>query len=144
MNDLFNGCSNLEYVDMSRLKWGNNKCLMNMFKDNLKLKEVKFPRYVSNKVYWFYGMFEGCKSLEVVDMPSLYDTNGEYFYDMFKGCSKLNNINIPNFKKDCSKCDLENMFDGINTKGLINVGSQSYINLINKDSRVWAIIKTSD
>ena len=144
MNDLFNGCSNLEYVDMSRLKWGNNKCLMNMFKDNLKLKEVKFPRYVSNKVYWFYGMFEGCKSLEVVDMPSLYDTNGEYFYDMFKGCSKLNNINIPNFKKDCSKCDLENMFDGINTKGLINVGSQSYINLINKDSRVWAIIKSSD
>ena len=144
MNDLFSGCINLEYVDMSRLNWENNYCLMNMFKNNKKLKEIKFPKKESNKVYWFYGMFYGCESLEEIDMLYLSDSNGAYFQEMFKGCTKLKKINMYNFKKNCSNCEYENMFDDIPNNGSINVTSQFYIELIKKYANGWEIIKNKE
>ena len=42
MNEGFYNSPNLETVDLSNLNLGNNKCFMNYFANDEKLKEVKF------------------------------------------------------------------------------------------------------
>lgn len=51
MNDCFSGCINLEYADISNLDLENNKGFMNLFKDNKKLKEIKFPIKPFSEIY---------------------------------------------------------------------------------------------
>ena len=99
MNDCFCGCINLEYVDLSNLNLKNNRCFMNFFKDDKKLKEVKFPDESFNNIYWYYRMFYGCESLTSIDMSNIHNTNGQYFYEMFYGCTNLKSINLGGFNK---------------------------------------------
>ena len=99
MNDCFCGCINLEYADLSNLYLKNNKCFMNFFKGDKKLKEVKFPSESFSNIYWYYRMFYGCESLTSIDMSNIHNTNGQYFYEMFYGCTKLKSINLGGFNK---------------------------------------------
>ena len=89
-------------------------------------------------------MFYGCESLEEIDMPNLFDDNGVYFQEMFKGCTNLKRINMYNFRKKCSNCEYENMFDEIPKNGSINITSQIYIYLIKQYSNDWKIIKNKE
>ena len=99
MNDCFCGCVNLEYADLSNLDLTNNRCFMNFFKGDKKLKEVKFPAESFSNIYWYYRMFYECESLTSVDMSKVHNSNGEYFYEMFYGCTKLKSINLGGFNK---------------------------------------------
>ena len=99
MNDCFCGCTNLEYADLSNLNLKSNRCFMNFFKDDKKLKEVKFPVESFSNIYWYYRMFYGCESLTSIDMSNIHNTNGEYFYEMFYGCTNLKSINLGGFNK---------------------------------------------
>ena len=99
MNDCFCGCTNLEYADLSNLNLENNRCFMNFFKGDKKLKEVKFPVEPFSNIYWYYRMFYGCESLTSIDMSNIHNTNGEYFYEMFYGCTKLRSIDLGGFNK---------------------------------------------
>ena len=99
MNDCFCGCTNLEYADLSNLNLKNNRCFMNFFKNDKKLKEVKFPTESFSNIYWYYRMFYGCVSLTSIDMSNIHNTNGQYFYEMFYGCTSLKSINLGGFNK---------------------------------------------
>ena len=99
MNDCFCGCTNLEYADLSNLNLKNNRCFMNFFKNDKKLKEVKFPAESFSNIYWYYRMFYGCVSLTSIDMSNIHNTNGQYFYEMFYGCTSLKSINLGGFNK---------------------------------------------
>ena len=89
-------------------------------------------------------MFYGCESLEEINMPNLFDDNGVYFQEMFKGCKNLKRINMYNFRKNCSNCEYENMFDEIPKNGSINITSQIYIDLIKQYSNDWKVIKNKE
>ena len=119
MNDLFAYCDDLEYADLSRLNLKNNKCFMNFFKNDTKLKEVKFPTIDFHNIYWFYGMFEGCESIASIDLSSAYNDNGQYFYNMFKGCKNLTKINLINFRKSTINYYAYDLFKGLPDKGEI-------------------------
>ena len=99
MNDCFYGCTNLEYADLSNLNLKSNRCFMNFFMNDKKLKEVKFPIESFSNIYWYYRMFYGCESLTSVDMSNIHNTNGQYFYEMFYGCKNLMSINLGGFNK---------------------------------------------
>ena len=62
---------------------------------------------------------------------------------MFKGCTKLKKINLFNFRKNCSNCEFENIFDEIHKNGSINVTNQFYVDLIKKYANGWEINKNN-
>ena len=99
MNDCFCGCTNLEYAFLNNLNLKSNKCFMNFFRGDKKLKEVKFPSEPFNNIIWFYNMFYGCESLTSIDMSNVGNTHGEYFYQMFYGCINLRSIDLSGFNK---------------------------------------------
>jgi len=126
MNDLFAYCDNLEFADLSRLNLKNNKCFMNFFKNDTKLKEVKFPIINFNNIYWFNGMFEGCESIASIDLSSAYNDKGQYFYKMFKGCKNLTKINLINFRKSTIDDYAIDLFIGLPDNGEIIINKNFY------------------
>ena len=116
MNDCFTNCPNLESVDLSNLDLGNNKCFMNFFRDNKKLKEVHFPKSDINP-YYLYGMFQNCESLTSIDISSIHNDNAYPMNNMFNGCSNLKTLNISGFTK--TNVDISNMLDGLPKNGNI-------------------------
>ena len=144
MNDFFAYCSDLEYVDLSRLNLKNNRCFMNFFKNDKKLKEVKFPKINFNNIYWFYGMFEGCESITSVDLSNAYNDNGQYFYNMFKGCKNLKKINLQNFRKRATSASYYayDIFKGVPENGELVINSNFYESIKSQIPITWTITKT--
>ena len=142
MNDFFAFCDDLEYADLSRLNLKNNKCFMNFFKNDAKLKEVKFPIIDFHNIYWFYGMFEGCESITSVDLSNAYNDNGQYFFNMFKGCKSLKKINLKNFRKKVNPhYDAYEMFIGVPENGEIIIHHNFEESIKEQIPKTWIIKK---
>ena len=126
MNDCFCGCTNLEYADLSNLDLRNNRCFMNFFKGDKKLKVVKFPSESFSNIYWYYRMFYGCESLTSIDMSNVHNTNGEYFYEMFYGCVNLKEINLGGFNKAYYGYSKYDMFINVPKDAKITIHNNFY------------------
>ena len=130
MNNCFSGCTNLEYVDLSNLNLTNNKCFMNLFQNDKKLKEVKFPvEYFGNQIIWFYRMFYGCESLTSIDLSNMHNTNGQYYYEMFYGCINLKSINLGGFYGKYSGTENYNIFINVPKNATIIIHNNFYNNI---------------
>ena len=122
MNEGFYNSPNLELVDLSNVDLGNNKCFMNYFANDEKLKEVIFPRKETKQAYYMNGMFKNCKSLTSIDLSSVYNDNVGVSQDMFYGCSSLTSIKIGKFKN--YRVFSNNIFNGLPEKGIITVSEE--------------------
>jgi len=139
MNDFFAFCDDLEYADLSRLNLKNNRCFMNFFKNDKKLKEAKFPKIEFHNIYWFYGMFEGCESITSIDLSSAYNDNGQFFFNMFKGCKSLKKINIKNFWKKTSNCYAYDILKGVPEDGEIIINENFKKSIEEQIPKSWNI-----
>ena len=126
MNDCFKGCINLEYVDMSNLDLRNNRCFMNFFKGDKKLKEVKFPSITFSNIYWYYRMFYECESLTSIDMSRIDNYSGQYFYEMFFGCINLKVIKLNKFNKRYNGYEKYRMFVNVPKDADISIHKNFY------------------
>ena len=86
---LFEGCHNLQDVDIENLSMTNAHC---MFKDCKMLKNIKFNN--SLKKLQFSSTFENCENLENIDFTNPEKNNIVICNDSFNNCKKLKNINI--------------------------------------------------
>ena len=112
------------------------------FKNDAKLKEVKFPIIDFHNIYWFYGMFEGCESITSVDLSSAYNDNGQYFFNMFKGCKSLKKINLKNFRKKVNPhYDAYEMFIGVPENGEIIINNNFEESIKEQIPKTWIIKK---
>ena len=137
MNEGFFNSPNLETVDMSNLNLGNNRCFMNYFANDEKLKEVKFPRTEVKKAYYLNGMFKNCKSLTSIDMSSIYNDNAQHTEEMFNGCSNLQSIKINKFKN--TQFLSNNFLNGLPTKGTIIISEEIENNIRKQIPKNWVI-----
>ena len=130
MNDFFSGCTNLKYADLSNLNLKSNSCFMSFFKDNKKLKEVKFPNeYFGSNVYWFYSMFYGCESLTSIDLSKARNTRGGTYHHMFYGCVNLKSINLGGFTTAYYGSEKYNMFTNVPNDAKIIIHNNFYRNI---------------
>ena len=137
MNEGFYNSPNLESVDMSNLNLGKNRCFMNYFANDVKLKEVKLPKTEIKNAYYLNGMFKNCKSLTSIDLSTLYNDGVQYTEGMFSGCSNLETIKIDKFKN--VKVLANDLMHGLPENGKIIVSKEleDYIRKI--VPRNWAI-----
>ena len=122
---------------MSNLNLGNNRCFMNYFANDEKLKEVKFPRTEVKKAYYLNGMFKNCKSLTSIDMSSIYNDNAQHTEEMFNGCSNLQSIKINKFKN--TQFLSNNFLNGLPTKGTIIISEEIENNIRKQIPKNWVI-----
>ena len=136
-NNGFYNSPNLESVDLSNLKLGNNKCFQNFFGNNINLKEVKFPKTDIKNAVYLNGMLRNCKSLTSIDLSSLYDDNAQYIGNFFEGCTNLQYINIKNLKN--VRIFSDNLLNSLPKNGKLVANRKMVESLGDKIPKNWIV-----
>ena len=135
INNCFSNCPKLEYVDLSNLDLSNILFFMNMFKDDKKLKEVRFSK-IKTIPYTLYGMFQNCESLTSIDLSFIDNSQALFINDIFNGCKNLKYININNFKKTGHN---DNIFNGLPENGKIII-DKNFMSVIEEQLPInWVV-----
>ncbi len=98
MGNIFNGCSSLTNLDLS--KWDTSKVdfMQGMFYNCTNLKEIKFGKKFDTSLVTKMGsMFAGCSSLTSIDVISFNTEKVTEMGSMFSGCSSLKSLDLSHF-----------------------------------------------
>ena len=90
MDNMFNGCSALTSLDLTKFNTANVTYMNNMFYGCSALKSLDLTNFNTAKVTYMNNMFEGCSALTTIYASDKFDTdNVKYGLDMFTGCKSL-------------------------------------------------------
>ena len=97
MGGMFNGCINLQTIDVSNLDTSNVVDMSSMFSYCHSLEYINLSNFDTRNVEDMFWMFLDCKSLKGVDVSSFDTSYVANFGGMFEGCINLEFLNITNF-----------------------------------------------
>ena len=96
MRLMFNHCSSLTTLDVSKLNTENVTSMSEMFTDCQKLTTLDVSNLNTANVMDMFGMFWGCSSLTTLDVSSFDTKNVTDMRDMFDDCYNLSTIIVSN------------------------------------------------
>ena len=111
---MFQGCSNLESIDVSNFTTPRVKDMNGIFSGCKKLKKKVNMKYWSTEnVKEMIGMFNNCENLPEVTLPAKMNLgNVQNASGMFYGCEKLKTLGGDDYLKFTNKnVKVENIFD---------------------------------
>ena len=94
LNSIFENCINLYSVDFSQISFDLSSTLENTFNGCINLKYVNIKNVKIYEVTRY--MFGGCKSLTSIDLSDVDFSNVKYLGSMFANCVSLQTINLKN------------------------------------------------
>ena len=97
---MFNSCSYITYLDLSKFNTKNVSDMGLMFDGCSSLTEIKLNNLDTEKVINMSGMFGGCKILTNLDLSSFNTKNVTDMNSMFFDCQSLKNINLSSFNTE--------------------------------------------
>ena len=98
MNEMFSGCKQLVYLDLTNFYLENIINTEYMFEDCYKLKEIKFNNDTkTNNLKKMNTMFQNCHSLEYIDTKIFKVDKLESFSYVFEECHSLKEIDLSHF-----------------------------------------------
>ena len=114
MQAMFDGCSGLPTLDVSKFNTAKVTEMDFMFKDCSKLTSLNLSNFNTANVEYMYQMFNGCSGLTSLDLSSFNTDKVGSMYYMFESCSSLTSLDLSSFNtakvtdmdymfKDCSK-----------------------------------------
>ena len=110
---MFQGCHELEYLDLSNFNTSNVTNMEYMFNNCYKLKNIKFSnKFNTIKVTSMERMFEACNELEYLNLSDFNTLNVTNMKYMFNECNLLNEIKSPNKFITDKVISTEGMFQG--------------------------------
>lgn len=95
---MFYGANNLE--DISHLEYLNTENVTNMqsmFENCSSLKSLDLSKFNTSKVKNFVQMFMNCNALSSLDLTSFNTAEAEYMDNMFADCTNLKSIDLTSF-----------------------------------------------
>ena len=113
MNNMFELCSNLTSIDLSKIDTTNVKYMNSMFKHCTSLKTIHFGNFKTGNVIEMSKMFYRCSSITSLNLDTFNTSKVQKMDEMFCGCSKLINLSIINFSS-ISLLYYNNMFYSVN------------------------------
>lgn len=96
-NSLFDGCSNVTSIDISRLNTSKATDMYHMFYGCGKLTNLNMKGIDTSNVTDMTSMFFNCSSLENIDVSGFKTSKVKYFSNMFALCSKVEDIDVSGF-----------------------------------------------
>ena len=97
MSYMFNGCSSLRKLDISRLRTNNVTDMSHMFYGCSLLKEINVSNFDTSKVENMEAMFKSCKSLKKLDASNFITQKVTNFSEMFYEDTDLTDLNVKIF-----------------------------------------------
>ena len=96
---MFNSCSNLINIDgLNELNMSNVGNMGGIFSDCSKITELNVKDWDVSKVTNFGAAFRRCKAITTIDLSNWDTSNAVLMSGMFTSCSKLTSIDISHFK----------------------------------------------
>ena len=113
MMEMFKGCNELEYLNLTNMDTSNVNDMRELFKGCYKLKKIEgIKKFNTSNVLYMREMFEDCEKLENIDLSN-FDTSEVILMDrMFDDCYNLKKINgLENFITE-KVIDMKELFEG--------------------------------
>lgn len=125
MNEMFDQCSNLETLDLSRFNTEKVTTMAQMFYGCTKLHNLNIDNFNTENVTNMNGMFDGCSNLESLDLSHFNTRNVLYtgLNYMFNGCSSLSSLDVSNFTTDKPRMQLDGLFQGCSSLQTLDMSS---------------------
>ena len=95
MGNMFNGCSSLTNLDISKFITNQVDDMRYMFNGCSSLTSLDVSNFDTSLVYHMRGMFAGCKELTSLDISNFNMSEVTEYADMFTGCNNLTQITMP-------------------------------------------------
>ena len=137
LSGFFNGCKTLETISgLEYLNTANVEYMDNMFNGCSALKSLDLTKFNTANVEFMYHMFKGCSALTSLDLTKFNTAKVTYMNNMFEGCSALKSLDLTNFNT-AKVTDMSFMFKGcsalksldltkFNTAKVVNMGFMFY------------------
>ena len=109
MKNLFNNCSKLTSLDLSKFETKKVKDMEGMFRICTTIQNLNLSNFNIEQVTTLEGIFSGCNSLETINLSGFGSTPTTSLKSMFLNCAKLQTIDISNLKIT-ETCDTQDMF----------------------------------
>ena len=135
MNSMFNTCSNLTTLNLSKFDTSKVTNMASLFYSCGNLTSLNLSNFNTSKVTTMQYMFRQCSNLTSLDLSS-FDTSKVYNMDnMFYGCKNLNHLDIRNFN-----------FSAVSSSGNMFSNVPANCEIIVKDDSVrnWVLGRRSD
>ncbi len=142
MFSMFEGCSNLESIDVSRFNTSNVEEMWRMFGGCSKLTNIDVSGFITSTVKDMGNMFEGCSSLTSIDVSGFKTLSVRSMGEMFKNCLSLSTVDVSNFNLS-NDYWVDEMFSGCVGLRKIVVGNNDFTNL-SDFSRINKSVKATD
>ena len=128
MEFMFDGCSALKSLNLSKFNTAKVTSMKNMFNNCSALKSLNLSGFNTAKVTDMKSMFRSCSALESLDLSMFNTSSVESMSDMFRGATKLKTLNVSSFNTEKVKymghmfTDCSNLtsldLSSFNTKGV--------------------------
>ena len=129
MSHLFDGCSKLEYIDLTKLNTPSLTNMDYMFQSCSKLTSVNLTGFDTSSVTTMVGLFKRCENINYIDFPILNTAVLKNMSHMFEKCHNLTSV-------DFSKIDTSNVVN----MGYMFASCHSLISLDLKDLNTDSVI----
>ncbi|HAP3727759.1 TPA: BspA family leucine-rich repeat surface protein, partial [Enterococcus faecalis] len=113
MINMFNGCSSLSSLDVSKFNTSAVTSMESMFAGCSGLTRLDVSKFVTKKVLSTSNMFADCSGLTSLNVSNFDTSAVTNMHSMFKGCSGLTSLNVSSvsFKTD-KVTEMTDMFAG--------------------------------
>ena len=97
MSDMFNNCTNLPSLDLSKFNTAKVTIMYNMFKNCKKLSSLTLSNFNTENVTDMSYMFSGCQKLSSLTLSNFNTAKVTNMSSMFSDCQELSSLNLSNF-----------------------------------------------
>ena len=122
MGYMFNGCSALTTLDLSRFTTAKVTNMGYMFNGCKALTTLDLSSFTTGEVMDMSNMFQGCSALTTLNLNSFKTEKVTRMNSMFDGCSALKTLDLSNFNTE-AVTDMNFMFYGCSALELLTLGN---------------------
>ena len=113
MWDMFKGCINLEYLNLSSFDTSQVTDMGAMFENCSSLTSLSLSSFSTSKVQFMYKMFYNCSKLTSLDFGTISANSLSTMHQMFYNCISLQYLNISGLTE--KEQSIKEMFKGAST-----------------------------
>ena len=131
----FNGCNNLSVIEnIYKLNTSKSISMRAMFNNCSNLTELDVSRFNTSRVTNMYYMFNNCEKLTILDVSNFETSNVKTMSNMFGNCRSLQNLELKKWNTE-KVTSMTSMFENcsnliqlnLNSFNTGNVGSMRYM-----------------
>ena len=100
MGFMFDGCSALKSLNLSKFNTAKVTSMKNMFNNCSALKSLNLSGFNTSKVTDMNSMFRSCSALESLDLSMFNTASVGSMPSMFRGATKLKTLNVSSFNTE--------------------------------------------